>query len=411
MIYKLLGVLNSRQGMRLASLLDQIVFSISNFVLTLVFIRKYTKSEFAAYGIALFATLALAGIYRVSVAIPVALWSSREFNLRRRALSALHLSVVTVILTLLVVSMLYLWQSRSGEMTMLIGMALIATGTTYISLDIDRVMLFRTRPASQALLVLGTYSCVIIIAATAFFWFHPSFAAAMIVLAAIALCKTVGVGLLSGRPDWSHARLLMQRLIRTTVGWNTVGSLAGSSYMIVPQWALGILATSAQVAGFTAVRTPIQPVMVIIRSLDIVDKVRSGQLNTKDPDSLRRHYRRVYFLYLAVCSVFAVAIFLFTEIIIKVVLTPQYEAFDWTLRLSAILLALTATAAPLETVVYQRKSYRPYAISQIIGGIVGAVSAWPLAGHFGANGAVVASIIGWMAPYCFLLKRFVDATR
>ena len=408
---KMFKALSPQQEMRVYSLADQLGFSLASFVLTLVFIRCYSKEEFAAYGIGLFAALSLAGMYRVSFAIPAALWNPQIFTLRQRAVPALHLSVVLTVLVLAVAALFFLTQAVKGS-TVYIALGFIATTTTYLSLDIDRVLLFRTRKPSQALAVSGSYSVIIMLASGCFFLLRPPFTLAMVVLSVLGLCKTTAVALLSGGPDWRHGRLLFQRLIRTTFGWNTLGNLASTSFLIVPQWVLGIISTPNEVAGFTAVRTPMQPVMVIIRSLDVVDKVTSGKLNQRDSsDAIKQHYRRVYWLYVTISMIFCAAILIFADPVVNFVLGARYSGFVWTLRVTAILLMFTATAAPLETVVYQQMAYRSYAIAQLIGGAVGAACAFPLAKEFGASGAVTASILGWGVPYTYLLRKFAAATR
>jgi len=399
-----------RHERRLASFVDQSMFSLASFILTLVLIRAYPKDEFAAYGIGLFAALVLAGVYRVSFAIPVALWLPREFRLRRKAIPALHFIVIASVLLSLAVITLTLGLLHATELAIRVTASLAAAASVYLSLDIDRVLLFRARTPREALSISTLYSSAIMFSGVCFFLFHPPFIWAMGALTMLGLVKTVFVGTLSGYPDWSHGSRLMKRLLRTAVGWNTVGSLACSSFLIVPQWILGLFTTPSQVAGFTAVRTPMQPLMVIIRSMDIIDKITSGSLNDGDPRLLRKHYWRAYLIYLAMCVTFCVAISFSADAIVEALLTAQYEEFAWTLRWTAFLLVLTATSAPLETIVYQQRSYRSYAISQIMGGCIGAVCALPLSLHLGASGAVIASILGWIVPYGFLLQRLVRTT-
>lgn len=187
------------------------------------------------------------------------------------------------------------------------------------------------------------------------------------------------------------------------MSWGMAGNIASSMYMTAPQWLLGTQGDVRQIAGFAAVRTPLQPLMLLLRSFDIFDKLSFGERSAHDGDIARAHQLRLTLLYLGASAAFALAAAVFARPIIDIVLGPTYEEFANTLRLSALSFCLIAVAAPLETLLFSRGRHKAYAWAQFTGAALCGAVIVPLVTNFRAEGAVLAGMIGWIPPYVILV--------
>src|SRR5436190_3095652 len=73
---------------RLATVGDQVIVSVTNFVLTLIIGRIFSAEEFASYGIGLSIGLMLQGVQRHAITIPLMLEPDDRVRRRARAISA-----------------------------------------------------------------------------------------------------------------------------------------------------------------------------------------------------------------------------------------------------------------------------------------------------------------------------------
>lgn len=392
--------------MRLVSLLDQIVFSTANFLIGLVLIRVYTPVEYAGYANGLIFALAIAGSYRMSFSVPVSLLDDRRFRFRMQAVPAQH---AMVLFPLLMVALLFgLFEFFLGTRGLVYTTAFGIVGclAIFLSIDIDRVVSYRFFQGHVRLIFSLAFSIAVILCAAGVYFFRPRFELAMFCLMALALFKTLMVGLKVGGFRWRYASLVWLRLIRTTVGWNTFGSVSAIGYASAPQWLLGFFSGAHAVAGFAAVRLPLQPLMVVIRSLDVVDKILFARTASASAASGRLKLIRTYFTYLLFSVFFGLCIFNWAAEIIRFVVGERYVEFAPVFKLTIIAYVLISTMAPLETVVYKLERFRSYAYSQLIGGIFGLSACVPLILYNSAEGAVIGSIVGYLIPYIYLLNLF-----
>jgi O-antigen/teichoic acid export membrane protein len=391
---------------RLFTLADQGALSLANFVLSISLIRLYSKEEFAAYSMGLFTALLVSGAYRVGVAIPVSLWGPAMFERRKAAVASLHLAVLAGIVLIAAVSLGAVVMFSKGTFWLHIAIALFGLMPLYASLDIDRVMVMRRYGVIASCMVSGLLSVALISLSITVIILRPRFEFALAGLAAIAITKSIILNNLEEHGRLHRSMAIWRVMLRTSMTWGVGGNLVSSIYMTLPQWILGLHAPPAQVAGFAAVRTPLQPVMILLRGFDAFDKVAFGRIDRSNTRGISSHATRTVMLYLAASTAFAVLISCFAGQVIHLILGAQYAEFANTLRLTAVAFAVTATAAPLETIVFGENQNKAYALHQFAGACITVVLVYPLILFFKANGAVVASMVGWIPPYFMLIKAF-----
>jgi O-antigen/teichoic acid export membrane protein len=395
---------------RLTVLLDQAAISAANLAFSLILIRVYSPADFGAYSLGLFTALAISGAYRVGVTIPLTLWPERQFEERRTAVSGLHLIVIG--LTLIIgVSVAILTAVAYGQ-TFWTHVAASTTAllALYMSMDVDRTMSMRRFGLVTSCLISITLSASMLTLGLAAIFTRAPLEVIVALLGALALTKTVLLNLGGARVSKS-AREVWLLMSRNSLSWGVAGSLFATGYTTLPQWVLGIQAPALQVAGFAAVRTPLQPLMILLRSFDTFDKLIFGRLDRGDHAAIAKHGDRTLRLYVMASMALVVGVFFLADPMIRLLLGETYLPFATTLKLTSASFAMIAIAAPLETRVFSQDRHKYYALHQLAGAALVAVSIVPLVRLFQANGAVVASMIGWIPPYIFLLLTSLSSSK
>ncbi len=389
---------------RLCALTDQALFSLANFVLTIVLIRTYDQITFASYGIAMFSCLLAAGLYRTAIVIPVLLWPDQVFRRRLSAISAQHLGIFFCFSGAIFITDLIMHLQSASAFSRMVITSFFGISAIYISVEMDRAIAIRRFGPVYSCLISFMTSASMVALACAVFTFHLRYSIAMSLLFLIGATKTIGLNAVFERRVWRHALLVLRSMFSTSIGWGGIGSLASAMYMTVPQWILGIVAAPVHIAGFTAVRTPLQPAMIILRGFDTIDKIAFGRVDQTDRIAVARQSRRTVSLYVVVSASFVLLVSLFAQPIIRLLLGPEYLDFVPTLRLTGLAFFLLATAAPLETIVFGHRRHREYALHQLAGAVLCAIGVYPLVHFFKSEGAVLAGILGWIPPYIMLVR-------
>ena len=396
---------------RLASFLDQALISLGNFAITIALARIYIPEDFAGFGIGLAISLTLAGAYRTSFAVPNALLSESRFRRRARAIAAQHLLVVISLSALALAAIAIAWAFDPPPLVMASFLGFFATAPLYLSLESDRLLGFRVGGPLVPLAMSSLYLLLVGGVAAAGLWFGLPFPAAMLALGFAGLVKVVLNCLLPGRPDLPHGINLLGHRLRHTVGWASVGTVASAGFIHAPLWILSALAAPIHAAAYTAMRTPLQPMQILIRSFDLVDKIAFARIDPNDRAARARHTLRTYFVYLGIALVLASVATLAAAPLVHVLLGDEYLPFTPTLIAWAFNFVLIISMNPLETVVYEARQYRTYAYAQIAGGLLALALTAPLALTWQSTGAAIACICGLFIPYAWLLWRFIAYQR
>lgn len=395
---------------RAGALADQAAISLANFLLTIAIVRTYDSKAFAAYGLGMFLALALSGIYRNGIVIPVSLFPPSRYHRLRRRIRHMHSGCMIAVAATIAATVALFSLFGVAHTSILLVLSTGAFFLSYTSTDMDRVNAMKSSGVVLSLMISTIYALGLGAMSVSIFLLRPSLDGVLAFLLCGALLKVM---LLNGWPHMrgSIGRSLLKLFLRRSLGWGALGSLSVAMYLTLPQWLLGVVSTPLQVAGFTAVRSPLQPLMLSLRAFDIVDKIAFGKFPGDADHTSARASVRTTIAYALTTLIFAGIATYFSDDIIRLVIGKNYEGFATTLSLTALSFVLIAVAAPMETIVFKKGMYRQYAYFQFAGLVAACAVMYPLVQRYEANGAVISAMIGWIPPYLILGKCFVENMR
>jgi O-antigen/teichoic acid export membrane protein len=222
-----------------------------------------------------------------------------------------------------------------------------------------------------------------------------------------AIFKTIRLVFLTGRPDFITGSRLLRRDIRRHLTASVLGVAGFSGFSHIPLFILGAIAAPVHAAAFVAVRALVQPLGIVLRSLDVIDKNIFAAASVRTPDALRTMFWKQIFLY----SLFAVGacmgILLFGRPFMGWLYGHLYDDYYGVLLGWTAIFAMMALTFPLETVIVKQGRLTLYNLWRLGAGAAGAVLSVTLIPFWGANGAILACLGGWIISVlsAFLLVR------
>ncbi|RVU16580.1 lipopolysaccharide biosynthesis protein [Methylobacterium oryzihabitans] len=391
---------------RVLSFLDQVSFSLGNFVVLMAFARGFTAVEFAGYGIGFAVVILLQSVYRVAFVVPMALVPDAAFEADRKAYAGQHLLIVGGLIALAAVAWGATLVLPVPPLAVASAVAAFSLLSSFLPQDFERTFLLRTGHQLQALLASLTFLALTLVSAGLVALHAAPFTGVMLLFWLFGVVRTALAVRRAPRPDLAGGRALLASAVRAgSASWNMLGTVASAGFSHVPLFILSFFAPAINVAAYTAVRAPMQPLQIVVRSLDLVDKVVFGRIDADDRVARHRHLRRTYVLYLAVGLVGATLIGTFAGPLIGLMFGAKYAGFEGTMRLWGAMFVIISSSLPLETAILSAGHYRGYALMQCAGGALAIVLAFPLSHLFYDFGAVLACLIGWSLTYAMLAIR------
>ncbi|MBV9044316.1 MAG: hypothetical protein JO348_01300 [Alphaproteobacteria bacterium] len=378
--------------LRLFSFADQAAFSLANFLVTLAAARLFRDQDLAGYGLGVSAAVILQSVQRMTLVVPAALLNDSRFSRRAPGLVGQQLMELGAVLALAASALPVVSAFPVYHIAVLAGMS---SSLVFMSIDFDRALLLRFGYHSMPMLMSGAY-VVCVAGLVVFGWSHRiSFAGLLVGQGVFGVLKTCCSVSLTVRPNLRHGLRTVLYNLRRNTGWPTVGTLASTSYVHLPLFILSANGSPLVAAAFVATRTPIQPLLVLIRSLDIVDKLRHGSRSGNSSD-VRKHFYQTLRLYGLVSMAFALIASVFAPTLLTILVGPKFAPFWPLLVVWSLVFVLTNAVLPMETVIYSQRNVRSYALVQVGGAVVALLSAAPLIALLGAGGAVLACLGGWV---------------
>jgi len=390
------------------SLSDQIFFSAANFLFTMMLAKFYSEIELAAYGIGLSIAMTLQGIQRSSYMVQNAVLPPAI--LRRRALKVMGQQGL-VLGALLLCELGGLWvyglfEGASPFGTAILTATLVLT-LLYIQLDFDRIILIKHErfvdPLITSFLFLALNGALFILIPL----YHLSFGAMMGILAGYGVLKSLWLVFAIGRPDFFWGWRFMVRDFRKYFAASLIGVLGYGAYNNAPIFILGSVAAPIQSAAFAGMRSLLQPLLVIVRSLDIIDK-NFFQQNDKTLAGLRRSFLRLLFLYGGGALVMLSGMALFGAPLVELVYGAKYAPYSSLLFGWGLVFFMLTISNPIETVLVKRGRLNVYNLYRIPAGVVGVLLSLWLCKPYGAWGAILACFGGWIVSVSFALWLIRD---
>lgn len=382
---------------RLLLLLDQVVFSLANFTLTIILARLYSNTEFGSYGIALSIVLVAQFIQRSLYVVSLSLMSERRARRYMPAILAEHLSIAgsAVLLAALLVGVLVV--SGAGRTRVDLALSMLVCTVIYFQADFDRALLVK-RGAFIGALLLSVYYLAVVLVLGAFAKRQQiGFESFMGLLAASCTLKGMWLAWLRVAPRWSWGLRIIAGDWRS-YGWPAVmQALTSLGTQHAPVLILSGLRGSAAVAGLVAMRSLTQPITLVTRSLDAADKNRFRQATRGSTAALRRVFWRTTAVYAAVGVAAIGVLSAFPESIIALAYRGKYAGFGWVMIAWAVYSALLGLNFPAQSVIYVLGRQKSFARLTVINGCIGTGLALVLCPTLGVAGAVIAIVVSMAA--------------
>ncbi len=381
---------------RLITLGDQVCFSVANFVLSITLARFFSETDVAAFVIGMSIALTIQGIQRNCYVVQNAVLAPEI--LRRRAARVMGQQAIAwgilVGFELLVLLALYL--GGVDTYFLHIGVATLACTLMCTQLEFDRIMFVKhDKYWHAAATSVGFFLMVSVLFYISYSTGGLSFAAVMGLVSLYMVAKMLFLFFCTTWPDFFWGWRLLVRDFRKYFKASVVGVVGYAGYNHVPVFILGSFAAPIQTAAFGVMRGLMQPLQIIVKSLDIIDKNVFQRLS-KEAGGMRRVFLRQLTLYSAVSVGVVVCALGFGGDIIRLAYGEKYVEFTHILVGWAMIFSMLAITLPLETVIVKLGALNKYNYLRIISGVVGAVLSFVLLEPYGAMGAVMASFAGWL---------------
>jgi O-antigen/teichoic acid export membrane protein len=276
-----------------------------------------------------------------------------------------------------------------------IAAATLACVAVFFEVDVNRLFLLKRNAQSKSLLmsasIVAAYGLVVGLGYAGVATFGHS----MVILAVISVATSAQLVWSGIRPRFREGFRELGRDIRTLFAWTTLGAFAAGTYMHIPLFVLGATHPALQAAGYVMTRNMLQPLGVIMRSLDLVDKHSFASRRIRGDEGSTRLIVRIILRNLLVSTSIACAIGFMADTVLRLAYGEPAAGFAPALRLWAAVFVVMATILPLETVVFSRDLARPYALVTLASAVVSLLATYTLVPELAAIGAVLASLTGY----------------
>jgi len=377
---------------RFLLLVDQAIFSIANFILTIVLARHYPAAEFGAYGVGLSAALTVQYIQRNLYIVSLSLMSERvalrsfpgilakHFVITGGAVATLGLATAAVIIA----------GAQGGTVDVVVST--LSCTVVYFQGDFDRAVLVKRGAFVGAVLLSVIYLCIVLALFALVQAIPIGFNVFMLTLACACLAKGGWLFLLRVEPRWRWGMRFLARDWRNYGVPTLLSAAATAAYSNVPVMVLAATRGPAEVAGMMAMRSLTMPLNLVLRSFDAVDKNRFRALSGGTTSGARRVFWRTMLGYAALGAAAMAALALFSHPIIAIVYHDRYAGFTGLLLAWCAYCALLGLIQPLQSVVLLTGKQMSSTRLTTISGVLAVAIAFATCRSFGASGAMTATL-------------------
>jgi O-antigen/teichoic acid export membrane protein len=386
----------NRHGMtggRIYLLLDQAVFSGANFILTVVLARTYSAAEFGSYGIGLSVAFIVQFVQRNVYIVSFSLMSRRVASRLSPGIVAEHLIVAGGAILLALLATGIVAATRTGQAGLDIAVSTLVCTVIYFQVDFDRAVQVKRGSYPGALALSLVYLAIVVGMAVLAKEAHVSFPVFMTLLGLVCTLKFLWLSVLRVRPHWAWGLRLLARDWRR---YGTVAVIQSASYaggQHLPLMILAALSGSAQVGGLIAMRSLIQPLMLVIRSLDAGDKNRFRLVSSGRAAGARKVFWYTMLVYGGIGLAAVTVLAIFPNQIIAIVYHGKYTELGGIMIAWAIYAGLLGLTFPIQSLTYLLHRQKQLTAWIIASGSIGILLAAILCGRYGMWGAMSATVI------------------
>jgi O-antigen/teichoic acid export membrane protein len=374
-------------------LLDLVVFSSANFILTIALGRLYSASEFGSYGIGLAVALAVQFIQRNLYIVSLSLMSRRVAARLSRGILAEHLTVAGTTLLIAMLLTCVMAVTGAGHADLDVALSTLVCGIIYFQSDFDRAMQVKRGSYRGALALSIVYLIIVITIAVLAKVLDLSFIDFMMSLGLIFSLRSLWLCLLHIRPHWSWGIRLLRRDWRRygVPALIQAGSFAGGQHL--PLIVLATFGGSAQVGGLIAMRSLSQPLSVVFRSLDAGDKNRFRLASGGSTAGARRVFWRTVAFYGAISVGAIVILSIFRDQIIAFAYHGKYSGLGGVMIGWTVYAAMMGITFPIQSLIYLLHRQRFFTGWIMASGAFGVALSILLCDRFGMMGAMTATLL------------------
>jgi O-antigen/teichoic acid export membrane protein len=377
--------------LRLSVFLDQMVFSASNFLLTISIARAYDNSTLASYGVGLSLALSIQCAQRAIYIVPFALLSTRVARKVIAGRVAEHIIMLTILFPFLLVAAFVL-SKTTMESVLSTFLASVFCALLYFGLEFERMALIKCGHIWLPLICSNFYLATV--GLIAFFARQMSFGMSITILCVFCVVKSVFVLLFVARPRWRWGYRMLKRDMRIYAPWSVMGALYYTGFNQVPFLILAATREPAQAAALIAIRSLTQPLQILIRSLDIVDKHSLTDESAGTADGIRATFWRTFISYACIGLAAVVVMAVFRQPILRLAYGTKFQAFSLLLPLWGLFSVILAINLPIESIVNISRKFNSSTVWRLLSALLGAGLAFALCPLWGAYGAALATVFG-----------------
>jgi O-antigen/teichoic acid export membrane protein len=378
---------------RIYLLLDQAVFSGTNFILTVILARTYSAAEFGSYGIGLSVAFIVQFVQRNVYIVSFSLMSRRVASRLSPGIVAEHLIVAGGAILLALLATGVVAAARTGQAGLDIAVSTLVCTVIYFQVDFDRAVQVKRGSYSGALALSLVYLAIVVGMAILAKEVQVSFPVFMTLLGFVCTVKFLWLSVLRVRPHWAWGLRLLARDWRR---YGTVAVIQSASYaggQHLPLMILAALSGSAQVGGLIAMRSLIQPLMLVIRSLDAGDKNRFRLVSSGRAAGARKLFWFTMLVYGGIGLSAVTVLAIFPNQIIAIVYHGKYTGLGGVMIAWAVYAGLLGLTFPIQSLTYLLHRQKQLTAWIIASGSIGILLAAILCGRYGVWGAMSATVI------------------
>jgi len=318
---------SEHMSLRGISLLDQIFFSGANFLLTLTLAKYYSDLEVAGYGIGLSIALIIEATQRNTYVVQNSLLAPQIFRRRARSVMGQHLITWAFILSLQFLVFFTLMMFMPSPNFMTIFYSTIVCTLIYAQLTFDRICLLKHEKYKAPLIT----SSVFLLLCLCIFFFAPyqkiGFGSVMSLVGLYATLKIIWLVYMIGKPNFALGWRLTKRDAIKYSPSSIFGVIGASGFTHVPLFILGAVAAPVHAAAFVALRGLMQPLTIIIKSLDVIDKNIFTSKAGQTQNELRAVFIRQFCLYGGIAIMALIGALLFGRFFLHLFYGDRYADF------------------------------------------------------------------------------------
>lgn len=413
----LLNRLGQSRGFdRMVGLIDEGVQSLTNFGGMVLLGRLLPKEEFGTYALVLSICYLFEALQRYALILPFIISCPTPEAAQEQGgrWYWLHLGIdLAVCVVLAIFCALSILFGAADWFKHAVGFAVVAAPAV-LAYEYTRRYLYQTRHywaiLRMVFIYAGVYAALFLLAivTTVTIW---KAVLALLVAAGLAAIVPLSGTLRLRRVSVADVFATWYETRRFT-GWQLLTFFANQAYDNAMNLILAALSGRLDIAAYSATRTLIRPVNVVVSGVDKIDKPRAGQALAKDGMAgLRRSIGNTRLTVLLLGLPYVFLIVLFAEGAMHLVYGDKYGGFINELYLWAAVATMVMLLQPLDTMLITLRKSR----TQFLCMAAGACTALVVAGFgvpsHGAMGALVAICAGNFVRLALLLAAVASISK